>query len=98
MVGEIVAVEQHAPARRLRQAANHVQQVDLPHPEGPMMETNSPGKTSTLTPRSAGTSTLPWRYIFHRFSVLSIGSNSAPLQASATSEVEIILVAFGISA
>jgi ABC-type lipoprotein export system ATPase subunit len=33
----------------------------LAQAEGPMMETNSPGKTSMLTPRRAGTSTFPWR-------------------------------------
>src|SRR5690349_21908945 len=37
--------------------------VDLPEPEGPMMETNSPGRTARSTPRSAGTSTLPTRYV-----------------------------------
>src|ERR1700722_12204436 len=50
--------------------------VDFPHPDGPMIETNSPGMISMLTPRSAGTSTLPCRYTFHRFSVLSMGSNN----------------------
>src|SRR5919205_373641 len=35
--------------------------VDLPHPEGPMMARYSPSSTSSDTPRSAGTSTLPTR-------------------------------------
>src|ERR1700738_3649549 len=47
---------------------------DLPQPEGPITATDSPGETSKFTPRKAGTSTLPARYSFQRFSVLSIGS------------------------
>ena len=35
--------------------------VDLPEPDGPMMERNSPFSTLRSTPRSAGTSTLPTR-------------------------------------
>jgi len=34
---------------------------DLPHPDGPITATDSPGCTSKFTPRSAGTSTLPAR-------------------------------------
>ena len=62
------------------------------------METNSPGKMSMLTPRRAGTSTLPWRYTFHRFSVLSIGSNSRSPASVSESEDGNILVGFSISA
>src|SRR5438034_4937542 len=47
---------------------------DLPHPDGPITATDSPGSTSKFTPRRAGTSTLPARYSFHKFSVLRIGS------------------------
>src|ERR1700687_4572637 len=39
-----------------------------------MTATDSPGKTSKLTPRSAGTSPWPARESFHKPSVLSIGS------------------------
>ena len=62
-----------------------------------MMETNSPGKTSMLTPRSAGTSTLPERYTLHKFSVLSIGSNARSRASVNTSEDGNILVALAIS-
>ena len=33
--------------------------VDFPEPDGPMIDTNSPGSRSTLTPRSACTLTSP---------------------------------------
>ena len=33
--------------------------VVLPLPDGPAMERNSPAMTSSVTPRSAGTTTLP---------------------------------------
>jgi hypothetical protein len=33
--------------------------VDLPEPEAPMMATNSPSRMSSVTPRSACTSTSP---------------------------------------
>ena len=38
--------------------------VDLPDPDGPMMDTISPALISSETPFSAATSTLPMRYIF----------------------------------
>src|SRR5450830_1336541 len=34
--------------------------VDLPHPDGPMRETNSPGETVRLTSLSAATVPSPW--------------------------------------
>ena len=38
-------------------SSENIQRVDLPHPEGPIMETNSPGLISTLTSLSAVVST-----------------------------------------
>ena len=39
--------------------------VDLPQPEWPMSETNSPGWTSRLTSRSTDWGPLLWAKVFH---------------------------------
>src|SRR5579872_202029 len=70
---------------------------DLPQPEGPITVTNSPGSTLKLTPRSAGTSTFPARYNFHRFSATTIGSTIDSLVEKSTSAGLIIVVAIGVS-
>ena len=72
--GEVVSVHKNVAARSLRESADHIKQRDFPHPDGPITATDSPGATWKLTPRSAGTSTLPARYNFHSPSVLSIDS------------------------
>ena len=40
--------------------------VDLPDPDGPVIATNSPGSTSSDTPRSARPSTSPTMYVLSR--------------------------------
>jgi len=37
--------------------------VDFPEPLAPMIATNSPGKMSSVTPRTAWTSREPLRYV-----------------------------------
>ncbi len=58
--GQIVAV--HQTLCRAKPAPSPpitYRSEDFPQPEGPITATDSPGCTSKLTPRSAGTSTLP---------------------------------------
>src|SRR2546423_8803923 len=46
--------------------------VDFPQPDGPMTATNSPVSMLIDTPRNAGTSTLPTRYVFSKLSAVRI--------------------------
>jgi len=63
-----------------------------------MIDTNSPAKILIFTPRNAGTSSFPERYIFHKFSVLSIGSNQRSHAVRQCPEDNHILVGFSRSA
>src|SRR5438132_976381 len=62
--------------------------VDLPDPDGPVTERNSPVCTSRFTPRSALTSTSPTTYVLTRFlTEMTFGirlSASSAASASAT--------------
>src|ERR1019366_6164756 len=62
-----------------------------------MTETNSPPSTLKWTPRSAGTSTFPARYSFHKFSVTTIGSILGSLVEKSTSAGWGIVVAIPVS-
>src|SRR6267143_5754652 len=50
--------------------------VVLPHPEGPMIATISPFRTSTFSPRRAWTSTPPLSYVFTRRRAMTIRSST----------------------
>ena len=58
---EVYAVDADGAAGGLGEAAQDVERVDFPEPEGPTMATNSPGVMAKLTLRRAGTSSLPER-------------------------------------
>src|SRR3972149_2921299 len=50
--------------------------VVLPQPEGPMIATISPFRTSMFSPRSAWTSTPPLSYVFMRCRAITIRSST----------------------
>ena len=52
--------------------------VDLPDPDGPMIDTYSPGSIVNDTPRRAATAMVPVRYTLVTFSSSMTGSMSAP--------------------
>src|SRR5712691_8050269 len=69
-------VKSSIPERQLRR-------VVLPQPEGPMIATISPFRTSTFRPRSAWTSTPPLSYVFTRRRAMTIRSSTRAAFAGA---------------
>ena len=70
-----------APGPRVAMSTQPIRlsSVVLPLPEGPAMEMNSPGCTSSDTPRSAGTTVLPSWYSFTTSTMLHDGiAHSSP--------------------
>src|SRR2546427_12306213 len=69
-------VKSSIPDRQLRR-------VVLPQPDGPMMATISPFRTSTFSPRRAWTSTPPLSYVFTRRRAITIRSSTRAAFAGA---------------